>query len=333
MTAAATLDRLGLPSVAGAPASPHRFPDGAHFRVEIPSVEGPRVLEAVIDAGREHGVCVNRVSQGSGAMIHKDSELRDMAQLASESGIEVSLFVGPRAGFDVGAHVRSGDGAGQYGQLRGMRQLAYGVEDVLRSCEAGIRSFLIADPGLLSVLEDMRQNGELPLECVWKISVSLAPSNPASLRLLERSGATTVNLPSDLTHADIAEMRAATAMPLDLYLETPDALGGIVRGQEIGEIVRVGAPLYAKFGLRNSTPLYPAGDHLVEEACVIAREKVRRAAVALEWLARLAPDLVQSGPGAEGLGVPVTDHRNRFNGGSAPAPTIGAGPDERRAGS
>jgi hypothetical protein len=263
-------------------------------------------------------------------MVHKESELRDMAQLASGEGIEVSLFVGPRAAFDVGAHARSADGAGQYGQLRGMRQLAYAVEDVLRACEAGIRSFLIADPGLLSVLEDMRENGELPRGCVWKISVSLAPSNPASLRLLERDGATTVNLPSDLTHAEIAEMRAVTAIPLDLYLETPDALGGIVRGQEIGAIVRAGAPLYAKFGLRNSTPLYPAGDHLVDEACVIAREKVRRAAVALEWLARLAPDLVQSGPGAEGLGVPVIEDRPRHDGRPAPAPTIGTGPQERK---
>jgi hypothetical protein len=32
---------------------------------------------------------------------------------------------------------------------------------------------------------------------------------------------------------------------------------------------------------------------------------VRRAAIALEWLERLAPGLVQSGPGAKGLGIPV----------------------------
>lgn len=304
MTTAA-LQRLGLPPVAVPAPSGHRFPDGAHFRIEIPSVESPRVLEAVIEAGRRHGICVNRVSQGSGAMLLKESELREMAQLGAGAGIEVCLFVGPRAGFDVGAHARSTDGSGQYGQLRGMRQLGYAVEDVRRGCESGIRSFLIADLGLLTVLEEMRGAEELPAECVWKISVSAAPSNPATLRLLERCGAKTVNLVSDLTHADIAEMRAVSELPLDLYLETPDSLGGIVRGQEIGEIVRVGAPLYAKFGLRNSTPLYPAGDHLEAEAVVIAQEKVRRAAAALEWLGRLAPDLVQSGPGAQGLGLPV----------------------------
>jgi len=51
-------------------------------------------------------------------------------------------------------------------------------------------------------------------------------------------------------------------------------------------------------------PLYPAGAHLVGDACAIAREKVHRAAAALEWLARLRPELVQSEPGAPGLGVP-----------------------------
>jgi hypothetical protein len=62
--------------------------------------------------------------------------------------------------------------------------------------------------------------------------------------------------------------------------------------------------MYVKFGLRNSRPLYPSGLHLVTEASLIAREKVHRAAVALEWLRRSGLDLVQSGPHAEGLGVP-----------------------------
>jgi hypothetical protein len=50
--------------------------------------------------------------------------------------------------------------------------------------------------------------------------------------------------------------------------------------------------------------IYPAGVHLVDEACAIAQEKVHRAAAALEWLGRLSPELVQSEPGAPGLGVP-----------------------------
>jgi hypothetical protein len=300
------LGRLALPSPATLPtaASSARFPDGAHFRLEIPSVEGPKVLEAVLSSAREHDVVVNRVSQGSGAMLLKEVELRDMAALGAESGLEVSLFVGPREAYGTGVHSRSSDGEGHAGQLRGMRQLAYAVEDILRSVESGIRSFLIADHGLLALLVDMQLAGELPVDCVWKISVAMAPSNPATLRELERMGATTANIPSDVTLAELSEMRAATSLPLDLYVESPDSLGGVVRGNEIAELVAAGAPLYAKFGLRNSRALYPSGEHLVDEAVAIAREKIHRAAAALEWLRRLGPDLVQSAPGAAGLGVP-----------------------------
>jgi hypothetical protein len=102
----------------------------------------------------------------------------------------------------------------------------------------------------------------------------------------------------------LREMRAATTLPIDLYVESPDGLGGVVRGDELADLVRAGAPLYAKFGLRNARMIYPSGLHLENEACAIAREKVHRAAAALEWCERLSPGLVQSEPGAEGLGVP-----------------------------
>jgi hypothetical protein len=300
--------RRGLPAAADSPtASASRFPDGAHFRVEIPSVEGLRVLEAVLATARERGVVVNRVSQGSGAMLLAESELRELAAAGAEAGVEISLFVGPREGYAIGAHARSVDGAGHAGQVRGMRGLSYAIEDVARATEAGIRSFLVADHGLLTLLTDMRAAGELPRECGWKISIAMAPSNPASLAVLERLGATTVNVPSDVTTAELAELRAVSALPLDLYVESPDSLGGVVRVNELADLVAVGAPLYAKFGLRNSRLLYPSGEHLVEEAIAIAREKVVRASVALEWLRRFDPELVQSPPGAEGLRVPVPD--------------------------
>ena len=303
--AARALARLGLAVPGDGPAtSGRRFADGAHFRIEIPSVEGPRVLEAVIAAGRAHDLVVNRVSQGSGAMLLKEIELRDMAALGAEAGLEVSLFVGPRESFGVGAHARSADGAAHGSQLRGFRQLSYAVEDVVRAVENGIRSFLIADIGLLAVLRDMQAAEELPAGCVWKISVAMAPSNPAAIRTLERLGASTVNIPSDVTVRELEEFRGCTSLPLDLYVESPDSLGGVVRGNELAELVAVGAPLYAKFGLRNARPLYPSGEHLVEEAVAIAQEKVHRAAAALEWLRRLGPGCVQSGPGAPGLGIP-----------------------------
>ena len=299
------LGRLDLSASASGPEpSAWRFPDGAHFRIEIPSVENLRVLEAVLEEARRHEIVVNRVSQGSGAMLLAESELRELSAVAAEAGVEVSLFVGPREGYGVGAHARSAEGAGQAGQVRGVRGLSYAIEDVARAAETGIRSFLVADLGLLTLLRDMQSAGELPADIGWKISIAMAPSNPAALVVLAGLGATTINVPSDVTTAELAEMRAATSLPIDLYLESPDSLGGVVRGNELADLVAIGAPLYAKFGLRNSRLLYPAGEHLYDEAIAIARAKVARAAVALEWLARLGSDLVQSAPGAEGLRVP-----------------------------
>ena len=99
------LDRLGVTG-----REPASFPDGAAFRIEIPSVEGPKVLEAVLRAAQAEGVTVNRVSQGSGAVLMRAAELRDMAQAGLEAGVEVCLFVGPRERYGVGAHARSEDG-------------------------------------------------------------------------------------------------------------------------------------------------------------------------------------------------------------------------------
>jgi hypothetical protein len=299
MKADTALHRL-LPEEAG----PRTFRDGAHFRIEIPSVEGPEVLDTVIAAAAEEGIVVNRVSQGSGAMLLREDELRAMAALGAEHGIEVSLFVGPRESYGIAAHPRTADGAGHGGQARGLHGLRYAVEDIARAVECGIRGFLIPDLGLLALVNELQRGGELPESIVWKISVMLAPSNPLALRELERVGASTVNVPSDVSTETLREMRAGTTLPIDLYVESPDGLGGVVRGNELGDLVSAGAPLYAKFGLRNSRMIYPSGLHLLDEARSIAREKVRRAAIALEWCKRLSPELVQSAPGAAGLGVP-----------------------------
>jgi hypothetical protein len=304
MTGAEVLARHGVtPEPSPAP-SAARFPDGAHFRTEIPSVEGPSVFVAVVEAAAATGITVNRVSQGSGAMLLARAELAEMARIGADNGIEVSLFVGPREEWDTGRSAVAPDGAALSGQLRGARQLRYAIDDVLRGVEQGIRGFLVADTGLLQLLAEMQAAGEIPESVVWKVSATMAPSNPVSLRQLERLGGSTVNVPSDVTLGQLAEMRAAVSVPIDLYVEAPDALGGVVRGHEAADLVAVAAPMYVKLGLRNSRPLYPSGLHLADEAAAIGREKVHRAGVALEWIARSGLDLVQSGPGAKGLGVP-----------------------------
>ena len=79
LTGAQALARHGITAEPVTTASGQRFPDGAHFRIEIPSVEGPEVLRAVIDQAKAEGITVNRVSQGSGAMLLSAAELDEMA--------------------------------------------------------------------------------------------------------------------------------------------------------------------------------------------------------------------------------------------------------------
>ena len=170
-------------------------------------------------------------------MLHSEAELAEMARIAADNGIEVSLFVGPREEWDIGRAAASADGGVFAGRLRGTRQLRYAVDDILRAAEQGIRGFLIADPGLLQLVSEMQTAGQLPASIVWKVSAVLAPSNPLAFRVLERLGASTVNVPSDLTLGQIAEMRAVSTLPIDLYVETPDAMGGVVRGHEAADLI------------------------------------------------------------------------------------------------
>jgi hypothetical protein len=61
----------------------------------------------------------------------------------------------------------------------------------------------------------------LPQDLIMKGSVALGASNPVSLRLLEVQGLNTVNIPGDTSLAALRQARAAIAIPLDLYVESP----------------------------------------------------------------------------------------------------------------
>jgi hypothetical protein len=290
------LARLGLPErdPGELPASTRRFGDGGQFRVEIPSVEGPEPFRAVVAAAAEHGLRVHRISQGSGMMLLTDDDIAAMLALGREHGIEVCLFVGPRAAWDVGVQATTPAGRVVAGSLRGADQLVYGIEDVLRGCRLGVRSILVADSGQLWVLGRMKRAGDLPGDLEIKVSISLPVTNPATARLVEDLGATTINLPIDLSLAQIAAIRQAVAVPLDVYVEGADDFGGAVRYYEVPELVRVAAPVHLKFTVRNAPGLYPSGEHLAGLATASARERVRRAAIGLALLRRHDPDAVAS---------------------------------------
>ena len=302
-----TLAQMGLPrgDLHELPDSTKRFPDGAQYRVEIPSTEGPRSLEAVLEEAERRGVRVHRMSQGTGVFLLTDDELDELAQLGASAPVELSLFARPNAGWDTSATTFAHAGGALAPAVRGAAQLVAVLEDARRAAAHGIRSVLLADVGALSAFAALRDAGDLPVDMQAKMSVMLPIANPATAQLLERLGASTLNVTPDLSLAQIAAIRAAVSLPLDVYVEVPDNLGGFVRLHEIPDLVRVAAPVYLKFGLRNAPDIYPSGTHLEATAVALSRERVRRARLGLDLLARSGSEPVTSELGAEGLALPV----------------------------
>ena len=139
----------------------------------------------------------------------------------------------------------------------------------------------------------MRAGGDLPPDLVLKTSVLLPCANGAAARVLQELGATTINVSTDMSADDLAQIRAGCTAPLDVYVEVPDDQGGFVRFYEVPELIRVAAPIYVKLGLRNAPNIYPAGLHLADLAVKLGRERVRRAELVLRLLAERAPELVE----------------------------------------
>jgi hypothetical protein len=187
----------------------------------------------------------------------------------------------------------------------GKDQLDAAIDEIRRATDLGVRSVLVSDLGVLATLGRLRAIGELPADLQAKVSVMLPVANPATAEVVVGLGANTLNLPTDLSLSQIAEIRAAVTVPLDIYVEAPDNLGGFVRHHELPRLVEIAAPVYVKFGLRNAPDVYPSGTHLDDLTVALSRERVRRARLGLDLLERAGATAMCSKPGAAGLAIPV----------------------------
>lgn len=284
-----------------------RFADGAQYRFEIPSTESPEAFKVVLEEADKIGCPVHRVSQGSGIQMLSDNDIREMVKIGADRNIEVCLFTTPRAGFDVGGMWNAPAGKFIQWQVRGSEQLRYSLQDVQRAVDLGIRSVLIADIGLIEVIDTLREDGTFPKDLVIKSSAVMAPSNPVSSRIVEKLGADTVNVATDLTVAQISGVRQTIEAPIDIYVESPDGLGGFVRHHECPDFIRYASPVYIKLGLRNSPDIYPSGKHIQSLAENLSAERVRRSRLVYDLIQREAPELIMSKTGVAhaDLGVPV----------------------------
>lgn len=299
------LQSLGYPGqeLHDLPSSTKTFPDGAQYRIELPSVEGVEALKETLRAIDEYGIEVHRVSQGSGIMLLTDDEIKEMCQLTAERGMELSLFVGPRGTWDISAGPLTAAGKSQALRHEGTEQLVYAMEDLKRGAELGLRGALVADEGLLYMTKKMKEAGQLPEDFVVKVSVQMGACNPVSVKIMEDLGADTYNVPSSLTLAKLASIRQSIDIPIDLYIEVPDNFGGFLRYYEIPEIIRTLAPVYIKFGLKNHPDVYPSGKQFESLNLSLVRERVRRAAIGIDLIKRYYPEAKTSELGAADLGI------------------------------
>jgi hypothetical protein len=285
-----SLESLGLRCEQPAPlGTTARFPDGGAYRIEIPSVETLPALDAVLDEAAARGVPIHRVSQGSGVTLLSEQEITELLGRCDAAGVELCLFLGPRASWGLGGGRASTAGGGG-ARARGAEQLRDSLKDAERAVELGVRCLLVADEGVLWTLHRARTAGLLPAGTTLKASALIGPVNPAAYAVQEMLGADSINVPSDLTLSHLTEIRRVSAAPMDMYIEAPDDLGGYVRMYEVAELIRRGAPLYLKFGLSKAPGIYPYGHHMRDPTLATARERVRRGRLALDLLARHGAD-------------------------------------------
>lgn len=301
------LQSLGLPVNDTNANSSKAFADGAQYRIEIPSTETPEAFRLALEVADEIACPIHRISQGSGIQMLSDAQIEEFVAIGADRQIEVCLFTTPRANFDTGGLWNAPAGKLIQWQVRGAAQIRYSLDDIFRACDLGIRSFLLADVGLIEVVHRLREKGKLPRELIIKSSAILAPANPASCQLLERIGSDTINVSTDLSTPQLSAIRQAINAPLDIYIEAPDGLGGYVRHFETPDFIRFAAPIYVKLGLRNSTDIYPYGKQLETVALNLTRERVRRSKLVLDLIQRELPSALVSKTGVahSDLGVPA----------------------------
>lgn len=242
------LKQIGIDEVDSSYESDKRFEDGGQFRFEVPGIQSPKTMKALLDEAGRQNLVIHRVTQTKGIMLLSDEEIAEMVDLAKDYGCELFLSVGPRATYDTSATVHTKEGSRIGYRLRGYDNLVYGIEDVKRAVNLGVRGILLYDEGLLFVLNQMRQNSQLPKNLHFKMSAHAGHGNPASAKLLESIGLDSINPVRDLQVPMLASIRDAVDIAIDLHTENPKSTGGFIRHYEVPEFIRVACPVYLKTG-------------------------------------------------------------------------------------
>ncbi len=305
------MEKHGIPGrdARDLPTSTKRFPDGAWYRMEISGVERAVVLEALIDEMRKRKVPIHRaISVVMGATLLDKAELRDFAQMAAEAKMEVILTPGPRASWDIGRQLVTPEGGLSGLRYRGSDQLRQVITDIFRAIDLGFRGFLVIDEGLLWLLNEMKQKGDLPEDITFKVSIYAGHANAAGGRLLQSLGAGSFNPVADLTLAQFANIRQVIDIPLDVHIIITESFGGYMRFYEAPDMARVAAPCYFKIEPGPGCAAGPGALYKpwtnAQMMADWAREKVKYAQIIHELIQENFPEITMSAQGTADLAIP-----------------------------
>jgi hypothetical protein len=270
------------------PSSSQKFPDAGQYRFEVPGIQGPGTMKALLQEIDALGMHLHRVTQTKGIMLLSDADIAQMVELAELWRVDLILAIGPRATYDTSASVHTPEGQRMGYRLRGQDQIVRAVEDVKRAARLGCRGFLIYDEGNLWLLNEMRKQGEIPQDCKFKISAHCGHGNPCSAKLLELNGANSINPIRDIQLQMLAAIRQAISIPIDVHTENPESSGGFIRHYEVPEMIRVASPIYLKTG--GSV----AKTHSWESTEADARKRAKQVALVQRVINQYYPEAVCS---------------------------------------
>lgn len=281
------------------PDSELRFPGGAHARIEISGIETPSNLEEMVKEAERRNVTVHRViSLVKGSALLDDAELKYFAEIGRDNNLEILVNPIASRSWDIGRQYVTEEGYVSGMRLRGHDMMYHYLKNIDRCIEAGIRGFLVTDEGALTVLNGMREEGIIPKNVKFKVSVFAGHGTAAGGKLLQDLGADSFNPLADMSLPMLASIRqGGVNIPLDVYMSLVESMGGFQRYNEAPDIARICAPVYFKIepgpseaSLYNTWVDSQSPDYLDN----LAKMRVKIAHLILEWIDKSDYDIVMN---------------------------------------
>ncbi len=307
------------------PNSGKRFPDGAHYRLEVSGIETPGILRAVVNEAKKLGIPIHRaIAAVNGSRHWNNHDLKELAKIAAENRVEVIICPG---------HLARGlieDPNNLFNMMnpRNSMEVEAHWMEILRCIRLGFRGFLVWRETILKILASERAIGVIPPETIFKVSTFDNNRNAFDFYHCEVLGADTINSANGLEVEELSEIRQTVDVAIDVHITFWQLcfeqhrvgdniyINSVVakpydRVADAPEIARVCSPVYFKFEADNprrpgisvydlSKPDWTEAD-LAEHK----REDVQTAAKVVEEIKREYPNLKLSDWGPADLRVPI----------------------------